>query len=267
MPVAISTILFLLLVVGIGVAIYFLWRSLRQNLPITDCARFGNSSEPTRCPDGREIYNSTCVLACPEGWSRTAACTCQRGTGPITDCGRFGEISSPDRCDEPGFRDWWGLRCYTDQCNNDGGRRTASCTCDFGPIRDVVTDCGRFYNQPCPPGWHKTAICTCQQGGIVTDCGRYGESRDAKCPTDSDEFAGSCYRQRCPEGYRRTASCTCDNLEVETDCARYGDPKALGDPLGPSCDPATHDYNLGLCYEERCPAGYQRTAACTCARP
>jgi hypothetical protein len=51
----------------------------------TDCGRYGSGSPAQTCPAGREFHGSTCVLACPEGWTRSAACSCQRGTGPVTD--------------------------------------------------------------------------------------------------------------------------------------------------------------------------------------
>lgn len=87
----------------------------------------------------------------------------------------------------PGFTDFWGGTCYTDQCIKDGGKRTASCSCDFGSNIEVSgIDCGTIGplgdGAPCDflgPGWFKTTACNCQKGGLLTNCARYGQSAEA----------------------------------------------------------------------------------------
>lgn len=232
----------------------------------TDANKYGDGrpiGDPLgpNCADpNTELYAGLCYKKCPIGSTRTAACTCQTGS-IVTDCGKYGSSKVPDpNC--PAGTAYWGGLCYTDLCEKQGGKRTASCTCDFGPYAGIITDCTRFYNKPCPPGYSKTAICTCQKGGIVTNCADYGSSVTPKytCPSNTDYFEGLCYSGKCPAGMPRTAACTCSNYQgVVTDCKKYG---AVGTPT--KC-PAGRDYYGAECYKG-CPADYKRTAVFTCEK-
>lgn len=282
----------------------------------TNCNTYGNNKgSPTTCPSGRELYASTCVLACPSGstrtaactcddlkvttncslygtshalgssggpictaanteyyagfcynscpsgYTRTAACTCQRGSLPVTDCTKYGSQGTPQQSCPSGYSLFQGL-CYTNQCEVDGGTRTASDTCDFGSYQGVDTDCSKYYNQSCPIGYNKTAICSCQKGGIVTDAGRYDvtQTPTQSCPSGQQLYGGLCYTS-CPSGLNRTAACTCSdpNYDLQTDCTKYGSTNQV-----PNGCPAGSDYFGSVCYSAACPSGSKRTASCTC---
>jgi len=227
----------------------------------TDCGQYGDPKPlgdvdgPQCDPSQGEYYAGLCYRKCPPGYDRTAACTCKKGSID-TDCSAYGMASAIQASCPPGTELWGGL-CYTDQCKQDGGNRTASCTCDFGGYQGVEFQCGG----DCPPGTHRTAACSCQRGGIVTDCGRYGSSSTPSygCPDPNTEsYASACYR-KCPPGKARTAACTCSDLDIRTDCGEFGSTGTPG-----SCKPGREFY--GSTCVKACPAGYNRTAACTCQK-
>ncbi len=66
----------------------------------------------------------------------------------------------------------FGGVCYFDTWTKQGETKTAICTVSFGLYEGVHTECGiGIYNSnmgyPCPmvgPGYHKTAVRTCQKG-------------------------------------------------------------------------------------------------------
>jgi len=63
------------------------------------------------------------------------------------------------------------------------------------------------------PGWHKTAVCTCQYKGVVT-ASKYCEDQGiAKtCKQGWDYYGAVCYSDACRDGYHRTAICTCTRV-------------------------------------------------------
>src|SRR5918912_885299 len=60
--------------------------------------QYGDSVLPIEtCPDGQEWYGSGCYYKCPQGWHRTAVCTCKKDGTPdwdisslSTNCSTFG---------------------------------------------------------------------------------------------------------------------------------------------------------------------------------
>lgn len=83
-----------------------------------------------QCPSGAELYGGVCYRACPEGWKRTAVCTCKKvGGGPfdlMTNCGRFGASGTPTKVCGAG-REMYGGLCYA-ACPQ-GSTRSAVSTC------------------------------------------------------------------------------------------------------------------------------------------
>ena len=226
---------------------------------ITDCGLYGDpkalgDSEGPGCSDPKtEYYAGACYRKCPAGLDRTAVCTCTSGS-LTTDCGLYGVRGSAEPTCNPGTAYWGGL-CYTDQCEQDGGYRTASCTCDFGSFDRVDWNCG-----DCDPGSHKTSVCTCQWGGVVSDCDRYGHSEipTYACPPGTEPYGVVCHGS-CPKGayWRRVGPCTCGNIVYDADCSKYG---LAGAP--DSC-PAGRELYLSTCVKA-CPRGSIRVGACSC---
>lgn len=134
----------------------------------------------------------------------------------LNDCGTYGNrVSTGNFC--PAGKSYYGGVCYTDVWTDQGGVKTGVCSVDYGPYGGVSTDCGQHYylNQgdPCLPAGsnlHKTALCSCQSGGIVT-ASQYCQnaSLPISCPPGTDTFDGGCLGASCPQGYRRTGLCTC----------------------------------------------------------
>ncbi|MBK7074908.1 MAG: hypothetical protein IPH44_21675 [Myxococcales bacterium] len=118
-------------------------------------------------------------------------------------------------------------------------------------------------NGVCPADHVRSAVCSCQRGGVVTDCGRFGMTAAPTMTCSSGELWGGLCHKPCDAGWTRTASCTCAlGWRVWTDCGRFG-------PIGgPSlvC-PSKTDAFGGLCYGDKCPTGYRRSAACSCEAP
>lgn len=126
----------------------------------------------------------------------------------LTDCDKYGSTNKLTAKNCPNG-DFYGGLCYR-SCAA-GSKRTAACTCDYGTAPEVWTDCAKFANGPCPDGWFKSAACTCQRGGIETNCDKYGAigPPQEQCgPGEEPGPAGFCYKP-CPPGTHRTAVCTC----------------------------------------------------------
>lgn len=238
---------------------------------VTDCSKYGSGLDGLlggkngpKCDDAdTEDYGGFCYKKCPSGYTRTAVCTCTKGELD-TNCSKYGSFVLPGKKCPSGYEEWGGL-CYTDQCTKDGGTRTASATCDFGKFKGTDTNCKKYSkyedNKPCPRGSKKTALCTCQKGGIVTDFDRYSKSvpLENTCPSGSEYFLGFCYSDVCPTGTKRTAACTCAPTDSITDCSRFG---STNNP--PKTCPSGREYYASSCVKS-CPSGMRRTAACTCS--
>lgn len=149
---------------------------------------------------------------------------------PITDCSKYGKINTIGNpggptCD-PGASEYLGL-CYNDVWTKEGGVKTAVCTVEYNESFDTYTECGigiydLYIGDACDkakdwpknmgPGWHKTAACTCQRGGVVTAsqyCQLAKENFPYNCPKGSDYFESACYTDACPPLYQRSEICTC----------------------------------------------------------
>jgi hypothetical protein len=145
---------------------------------------------------------------------------------PTTDCARFAvsvaKIGEPNGPTCPTGSQIWAGQCYKNIWSVDGGTKTATCRINYGSYGGVQTKCGvgvynLDYGAPCPavdnyfgPGYHKTAVCTCQFRGVVTgaaNCKPVGPPN--VCPTGWDFFGGACYQTPCPANAIRTGPCTC----------------------------------------------------------
>lgn len=220
----------------------------------TDCGLYGASKPPAACPPGSEFYGSACYKPCPPGYTRTAACTCAEATQTETDCGKYGQSVPPNTC--PPGTEFYGGACYKHpdlSSNNWAGvrigtnyTRTAACSITVPGGPPVWTDCGLFgmadngavgeangptcppdadlwgglcYRGKCPPGWTRTASCTCAKGGPWTDCSRFGmvaggmvgQANGPTCGSGSELWGGLCYSAPCPSGTHRTAPCSCQD--------------------------------------------------------
>lgn len=154
-------------------------------------------------------------------------------TLPITNCAVYGTIHTIGEaggpiCD-PGAESYGGL-CYNDVWTEEGGTKTAICTVEYPQDYHLYTDCSvgiqdLYIGDACdkatgwPPnmglGWHKTALCTCQQGGVVTAsqyCVLSSDPTPIHCPDGSDYFESACYSTACPSGYKRSEICTCEYI-------------------------------------------------------
>ncbi len=169
---------------------------------------------PQVCPPGTEKQGGSCYATCRAGYT---------GAGSL--CAR--QACPPDR-------EYWGGLCYK-KCPA-GAKRTSFCTCDFGRYGGVKTNCfSRPTIQKLPLGancpqygstYHKTALCTCQKGGIVTSCSLYGDgqkkgtyargaSSPMQCAPNQDNVAGLCYT-KCPFGYKGVgATCKPENSTAQ----------------------------------------------------
>ncbi len=137
-----------------------------------------------------------------------------------------------------------------------GATRTAACTMDFGPYGGVYTDCGDTritsaqhgadMSKDFGPGWHKTAACTIQKGGIVTSCELYGQG----CNPGEVKVGSMCYELPRP-GYH------CDLLNCYRDC-----PPGYKD-IGISCQKDSYGRGVGK-VPSQCPKGYMWDGALTC---
>ena len=134
----------------------------------------------------------------------------------IENCDHYGNRVAPGDYCPAGKALFEGL-CYTDVWTQQGGVKTSLCTVSYGPYGGISTSCGDFYQlnegDPCPTAganYHKTALCTCQLGGVVT-ASQYCQnaSLPVSCPPGTDEFQGGCVGASCPEGYSRTGPCKC----------------------------------------------------------
>jgi len=141
---------------------------------------------------------------------------------PDTDCGKYASESAAvgtthgPKCG-PGSELFGGV-CYKDTWTEQGGKKTAICTVDFGKYEGVYTKCdiGIYYlnyGDTCTmvgPDYRKTAVCTCQKNGIVTSsqfCRDTGIPR--VCEPGWDFYGSVCWKAACPEGRHRSAICTC----------------------------------------------------------
>jgi hypothetical protein len=134
----------------------------------------------------------------------------------IDDCKTYGNLTPPGTFCPAGKAYFEGL-CYDDVWTKQGGVKTATCTVSYGTYNGVTTSCGDYYSlnqgDPCPtagPNYHKTAICTCQNGGSVTASAYcQNPSSPNACPPGTDNVDGRCIGAACPVGYTRTGLCTC----------------------------------------------------------
>ncbi len=141
---------------------------------------------------------------------------------PTTSCSQFANTSAALGTENgpncPEGQNYYGGVCYTDYWTQQGGTKTAICTVDWGSYGGIETDCfigiqDLSIGDDCPmvgPGYHKTAICTCQLRGIVT-AAKYCQSQGiaTTCKPGWDYYGSVCYQDPCPEGYYRSAICTC----------------------------------------------------------
>jgi len=121
---------------------------------------------------------------------------------------------------EPG-KNYLGGLCYTDYWTAEGGEKTAVCTVNYGTYGGLVTDCfigiqDLSIGDKCTmvgPGYHKTAVCTCQKKGIVT-AAKYCESPTIPetCKPGWDYYGTVCYKNACPAGSKRTSICGCSKI-------------------------------------------------------
>ena len=147
------------------------------------------------------------------------------GTISAKYCATRADIGDPGgpTC-RPGAVEFEGI-CYVDKWTQYGGVKTAPLTVEYPGDSALFTNCGgeiQALNQgdTCSnlpdwtrgPGWFKTAVCTCQHGGIVT-AAQYGiedvEPYPTHCPPDADFYGGICYKEKCPNGTYRSYVCTC----------------------------------------------------------
>ena len=214
------------------------------------------------CPTGKVNSAGLCYTLPDSSWHVTApgfigkkcpadakdsgtTCWYDRGVGKIP----------PATC--PADRELHGGLCYT-KCPA-GSRRTAAMTCDFGPYGGVKThysigklsvgdECLRW-----GPEWHKTALWTCQKGGIITNA-KYGGSimPTRTCPAGQVNQAGLCYPAPRP-GYDCTLTHCKFSKNVKAQVGTIPDVCPPGRELGPGIG------NARLCYP-KCSDGYVRQA-------
>lgn len=149
---------------------------------------------------------------------------------PTTDCPKYGNMHAIGSeggpiCDS-GAESYGGV-CYNDVWTENGGVKTAVCTVKYPGSGDLFTNCGGeiqalSMGDDCStlpdwtrgPGWYKTAVCTCQQGGLITAdqyCVLADNQEPKNCPEGSDYFESACYTEACPSGLKRTEICTCSS--------------------------------------------------------
>jgi len=213
---------------------------------------------PLICPSDKITRGALCYDMCPSGYTSDGANGCYQdcpsgwpGTGSLMYCEKKRDYSPakiPDACPD-GYELWGGL-CYK-RCPA-GSTRTASCTCDFGPYGGVYTNCtdtritSRNIGDPTPEfgeGYRKTALCTIQKGGIITDCGRYGVSQVPGCPAGTEKRGALCY-QVCPQGTKRNDY---DLEYCSTEC-----PSGFVD-IGASCQKPSK--SISVTAQSVCPGG------------
>jgi hypothetical protein len=264
-------IMVLLILILLGVLIYYIVALFDTLELLTDCEKYnknGTGTLPKKCPAGREYYLSLCYKKCLDGYRRASACGCEIGE-IRTDCELLGVTTLPTTCLDPG-REYYGSTCVK-RCP-DGWYRTAGCTCAKG---DTLTNCekhgkaippticpsdrelyGSTCVKKCPAGYKRTGSCTCERGELFTTCDEYGAfGVPTICPSDRENYGSTCVR-KCDDGYTRTAACTCVKGSLTTNCDEYGFKSVLG------C-PSDREYIAGICYTG-CPDGGERIAACTC---
>lgn len=152
-------------------------------------------------------------------------------TFPIWDCPKYGNphslgLDGGPICDT-GAESYGGV-CYNDVWTANGGTKTAVCTVEYPGSFEVVTNCfigiqDIEQGAPCSdipgwnrgPGWYKSAVCSCQHGGIVIAgmyCKIADEGTPRHCPDGSDYFESECWSEACPAGYKRTEFCSCSYI-------------------------------------------------------
>jgi hypothetical protein len=141
---------------------------------------------------------------------------------PVTSCSTYANTSAALGTENgpncPSGQEYYGGVCYTDYWTEKGGEKTAVCTVSWGEYGGVFTECGigiydLNFGDECPmvgPGYHKTAVCTCQLRGVVT-AAKYCEDQGIArtCKEGWDYYGSVCYQDPCPEGRHRSAICTC----------------------------------------------------------
>jgi hypothetical protein len=253
------------------------------------------------CSVGKTMRGALCYDNCPAGYSSDGTNGCYQdcpttwdGTSSLMYCEKKREYSpaiSPDSCPE-GY-EFWGGTCYKKCPVN--GTRTASCTCDFGAYGGVYTNCADTRITSAPyggvvdgyPGYRKTATCTVQKGGIITDCANFGTTVAPSCRTGYTKKGLLCYAN-CPSGKQRldsdleycSSTCPAGFTDIGMSCQK---PSTSVTSAVPDTCPAGQEKHLASCYTAcpngreiqdsnvafcttKCPAGFTDIGV-SCARP
>jgi hypothetical protein len=252
-----------------------------SSLAYCEKKRIFGSAQNLLCPEGEVLRGGLCYPVCKQGYTSDGANVCYQdcpanwdGVSSLANCTKKREYSPAKPLNScPEGYEMFGSICYA-KCPN-GGKRTASNTCDYGPYGGAYTNCldGRITGAPMGAylpafgnGAHKTAACTVQTGGLVTS-GDFGKTTPFVCPPGYTQKGGLCYAN-CPAGKQRT------NFDLEY-CSTIC-PDGMTD-IGAGCQKISYtvgqapltekgvcntDYEKKglLCYP-KCEAGKQRTDA------
>jgi hypothetical protein len=210
-------------------------------------AYLGQLKSPT-CKAGLESDAGLCYESCKAGY---------KGVGPV--CWSATPPASEGWRDDGAFihqsyarPQHWQIDLPTPA----GAKRTAACTMDFGPYGGVYTNCsdtritnaklGEDLSQHFGDGYHKTALCTVQKGGVVTSCELYGQG----CEEGYEKHGSMCYEKPKP-GFH------CDLVTCYKDCPpNYRD-------IGISCAKDSYGRGVGK-VPTQCPASYTYDGALVC---
>ena len=210
-------------------------------------AYLGELKSPT-CAKGLDTDAGLCYTPCKDGYTGVGP-VCWSATPPASEGWRNDGVFIHQSYARPQH---WQVDLPTPA----GAKRTAACTMDFGPYGGVYTDCGDTritdaqhgadMSKDFGPGWHKTAACTIQKGGIVTSCELYGQG----CNPGEVKEGSMCYEPPRP-GYH------CDLVTCYKDCpATYKN-------AGISCERDFYGRGVGE-VPTQCPKGYQWDGALAC---
>jgi hypothetical protein len=220
------------------------------------------------CPAGKTLRGALCYDNCPAGYDSDGTNGCYKscpagweGTSSLAYCEKkrvYSPAKTVDHCPD-GYENFGGI-CYK-KCPA-GSKRTAACTCDFGPYGGVYTNCmdnritSRAHGAATPEfgeGYRKSAACSIQKGGIFTDCASYGQTADMLCPAGHTKRGALCYAD-CGAGRSRLDG---DLEYCSTTCA-----PGFGD-IGISCKkPTSSVTQAALTAVGVCPGGERRGALC-----
>lgn len=100
----------------------------------TNCTMYNDAHAPSLCPSGRELYDSACLIKCPEGTTRNGPCNCVSDETGVSDmdCKVYGDpkpLGDPEgpKCNSAGDYLFKSL-CYNVECPTNMMRWDA-CTC------------------------------------------------------------------------------------------------------------------------------------------